>query len=36
MWLGMDLKDLGSKNPYPNSYNPANTIVDATADGLKL
>lgn len=36
MWLGMDLKDLGSANPYPNSYNPSNTIVDPTADGLKL
>lgn len=36
MWLGMDLKDLGRENPYPNSYNPANTVVDPTADGLKL
>ena len=36
MWLGMDLKDLGNENPYPNSYNPNNTIVDKTADGLKL
>lgn len=36
MWLGMDLKDLGSKNPYPNSYQPGNAIVDPTADGLKL
>jgi len=36
MWLGMDLKALGSSNPYPNSYNPENTIVDPTADGLKL
>lgn len=36
MRLGMDLKDLAAANPYPNSYNPANTIVDPTADGLKL
>lgn len=36
MWLGMDLKDLAAPNPYPNSYNPANTIVDPTADNLKL
>lgn len=36
MWLGMDLKDLGGTNPYPNSYKPENTVVDPTADGLKL
>jgi hypothetical protein len=36
MWLGMDLKELDAPNPYPNSYNPSNTIVDKTADGLKL
>jgi len=36
MWLGMDLKRLNEPNPYPNSYNPANTIVDKTADNLKL
>lgn len=36
MWLGMDLKDLGTKTPYPNSYNTENTIVEPTADGLKL
>lgn len=36
MWLGMDLKDLDAPNPYPNSYNPSNTIVEKTADGLKL
>lgn len=36
MWLGMDLKDLGAPTPYPNSYNPTNTIVDKTADNLKL
>ena len=36
MWLGMDLKRLGTDNPYPNSRNTENTVVDATADGLKL
>ena len=36
MWLGMDLKLLGDANPYPNSRNPENTIVDKTADNLKL
>lgn len=36
MWLGMHLKELGSANPYPNSYNPNNAIVDPTADNLKL
>lgn len=36
MWLGMDLKRLDCPNPYPNSYNPTNTTVDPTADGLKL
>lgn len=36
MWLGMELKALGTENPYPNSYNPENAVVDPTADGLKL
>ncbi len=36
MWLGMDLKRLGSDNPYPNSYNPDNSIVESTADELKF
>ena len=36
MWLGMDLKRLKEPNPYPNSYDPSNTIVDKTADNLKL
>ena len=36
MWLGMDLKRLAEPDPYPNSRNPSNTIVDKTADGLKL
>ena len=36
MWLGMDLKRLGTENPYPNSKDPSNAVVDPTADGLKL
>ena len=36
MWLGMDLKELGTPNPYPNSRDTSNTKVDPTADGLKL
>lgn len=29
--LGLDLKDAGAPNPYPNSKDPSNTIVDPTA-----
>lgn len=36
MWLGMDLKRLGEANPYPESYNPQNTKIEPTADGLKF
>lgn len=42
MWLGMDLKRIGDENPgyvanpYPNSKNPDNTVIDKTADNLKL
>ena len=36
MRLGMCLKDLNTENPYPNSYNPNNTVIEPTADGLKL
>lgn len=36
MWLGMDLKRIGSPNPYPESYNPESTKVEPTSDGLKL
>ena len=36
MWLGMDLKRLGTPNPYPNSKDPSNTNIEPTADGLKL
>lgn len=36
MWLGMDLKRLNEPNPYPHSYNPDNTEISPTADGLKM
>lgn len=36
MWLGMDLKRLGDENPYPDSFNPTNTNIEPTADGLKM
>lgn len=37
MWLGMDLKRLGTDNPYPSSKDPATgTAIETTADGLKL
>lgn len=41
MWLGMDLKAIndesgGAENPYPNSKDPSNTVIDPAADGLKL
>lgn len=36
MWLGMNLKRLNEPNPYPNSYNPENTVIEKTADDLKL
>lgn len=36
MWIGMDLKAMGTPNPYPESRNPNNTVVEPTADGLKL
>ena len=36
MWLGMDLKRLNEPDPYPHSKDPGNTIIDQTADGLKL
>jgi hypothetical protein len=34
MWMGMNLKRLGTSNPYPNSRNTNNEKVDKTADGL--
>lgn len=36
MRQGMALKYIGAPNPYPNSKDPNNTIVEPTADGLKL
>lgn len=36
MWLGMDLKRLGTANPYPESKNPESLIIEPTADGLKM
>lgn len=36
MRQGMALKYIGNPNPYPNSKDPSNTIVDPTADGLKM
>jgi len=41
MWLGMELKRVNDTtgfctNPYPNSKDPSNTIIEKTADGLKL
>lgn len=42
MWLGMELKRVGSirpdlvGNPYPDSKNPTNAVINPTADKLKL
>lgn len=36
MWLGMDLKRLNEPNPYPDSYNPNNSKIAPTADGMKM
>lgn len=37
MWLGMDLKRLGTPNPYPSSKDPSTgTVIEPTADGLKF
>jgi hypothetical protein len=36
MRQGMTLKYIGAPDPYPNSKDPSNTIVEPTADGLKL
>jgi hypothetical protein len=42
MWLGMDLKRINEAmpgavaNPYPNSKDPSNTMIEPTADNLKL
>lgn len=36
MRQGMALKYIGNPNPYPNSKDPSNTVVEPTADGLKM
>lgn len=37
MWLGMDLKRLGTPNPYPSSKDPSTgSVIEPTADGLKF
>jgi hypothetical protein len=36
MWLGMDLKRLGTPNPYPESYDATSAVIEPTADGLKM
>lgn len=36
MRQGMVLKNIGATNPYPHSKDPSSSIVDPTADGLKL
>lgn len=36
MRQGMALKYIGTPNPYPDSKDPSNTVVNPTADGLKL
>lgn len=37
MWIGMDLKRLGTPNPYPSSKDSSTgTVIEPTADGLKL
>ncbi len=36
MRQGMALKYIGNPNPYPDSKDPSNTVVNPTADGLKM
>ena len=36
MWLGMNLKQLNCDNPYPESYNSNNSIIEPTSDNLKM
>jgi hypothetical protein len=36
MRQGMALKYIGTPTPYPHSKDPTNTIVEPTADGLKM
>lgn len=35
MWLGQNLKELDTPNPYPNSRDNT-TVIAKTADGLKF
>lgn len=36
MRQGMALKYIGAQNPYPNSKDPTNLVVEPTADSLKM
>lgn len=36
MRQGMTLKYIGQPDPYPESMNPDSSVVEPTADGLKL
>ena len=36
MWMGMNLKRLNEKDPYPNSRNTNNDIIEPTADRLNF
>ena len=36
MRQGMALKYIGTPDPYPESKNPSSTVVEPTADGLKM
>ena len=36
MRQGMALKYIGNPNPYPESHNPASSVVEPTADNLKM
>lgn len=36
MRQGMALKYTGNPDPYPNSKNPESSVVEPTADGLKM
>lgn len=36
MWLGMDLKRIGTPDPYPESRNCKSAVIEPTADGLKM
>lgn len=36
MRQGMVLKNIGTPHPYPESYNPDSSVVEPTADGLKM